>query len=224
MVKDNFSFEEMTNFEQKWFCLFLIDVSVSMSDEALMKVNEELQRLHRLVKEDVTSSQRFVLCVMTFGQDVKVIRTPALVENFTMPTVVREGEVTHAIYAAVEVIKAREQWCKETGQNYYRSCLILVTDEAKEELLRREDMRRLNDDLLQKKYDLLIVGMNGSSVYAHSSGMKINLKETRSLAQMIFSVWSTVKWQDEACARPPTDEIVTLTDNFLTGWIAGFEI
>lgn len=216
MVKDNFSFEEMTNFEQKWFCLFLIDVSVSMSDEALMKVNEELQRLHRLVKEDVTSSQRIVLCVMTFGQDVKVIQTPALVENFTMPTVFREGEVTHAIYAAVEVIKAREQWCKETGQCYYRPCLILVTDEADEKLFRSEDMRHLNDDLQQKKYDCLIVGMNGSSVYAHSTGMKINLKETRSLAQMLFSVWGTVKWGYDACERP-------LTDDFLTG-LVDFEI
>ena len=216
MTRIDFSFEETTNFEQKWFCLFLIDVSVSMSDEALMKVNEELQRLHRLVKEDVTSSQRFVLCVMTFGQDVKVIQTPALVENFTMPTVVREGEVTHAIYAAVEVIKAREQWCKETGQCYYRPCLILVTDEADEKLFRSEDMRHLNDDLQQKKYDCLIVGMNGSSVYAHSTGMKINLKETRSLAQMLFSVWGTVKWGYDACERP-------LTDDFLTG-LVDFEI
>lgn len=224
MVKDNFSFEEMTNFEQKWFCLFLIDVSVSMSDEALMKVNEELQRLHRLVKEDVTSSQRFVLCVMTFGQDVKMIQTPALVENFTMPTVVREAGVTQAIFDAVEVINARKQWCKETGQLYYRSCLILVTDGAKEELLRREDMRRLNDDLQQKKYDLLIVGMNGSSVYAHSAGMKINLKENRSLAQMLFSVWGTVKWGDDACEMPLSDAPFTgLIEPPLTGWV-DFEI
>lgn len=214
----------MIDHEPKWLCVFLIDVSASMGKDSLVKLNKELDDFYRLIKEDDTSRKRFELCISTFGESIQTLQKPALVENFTMPTVVREGEVTHAIYAAVEVIKAREQWCKETGQHYYRPCLILMTDEADEKLFRSEDMRRLNDDLQQKKYDCLIVGMNGSSVYAHSTGMKINLKETRSLAQMLFSVWSSVKWQDEACERPPTDEIVTLTDDILEGWVDDFEI
>ena len=124
MANNDFLFEEETNYEQKWFCLFLIDVSASMGDEALAKLNEELRNLYRLVKEDETSSQRIELCVMTFGQEVKTIQEPVLVENFTMPKVVREDGIIHAIDCAVEKINARKRWYKETGQIFYRPCLF----------------------------------------------------------------------------------------------------
>lgn len=224
MPTADFLKESAENFEQKWFCLLLIDISHSMSDEALERVNEELFNLYRLIKEDETSSQLFELCVMTFGQEVKILQEPALVENFTMPKVVREDGVIRAIDYAVEKINARKRWYKETGQVFYRPCVFLVTDKAKEELLRREDMRQLNDDLQQKKYDLLIVGMNGSSVYAYSSGMKINLKETGSLVQTLFSVWSMVRWGDDACEMPLSDDTLTgLIEPPLEG-LVNFEI
>ena len=216
MAHNDFLFEERTNYEQKWLWLFLIDVSASMGDEALAKLNEELRNLYRLVKEDETSRQRIELCVMTFGQEVKTIQEPVLVENFTMPKVVREDGIIHAIDCAVEKINARKRWYKETGQIFYRPCLFLVTNEADEKLLHRDEMKQLKEDVQLRKFDFLMVGMNGSSVHANSYSINIRMKEDRSLSQMLFSMWRIVKWGDDACEMP-------LSDDNLTGWVE-FEI
>ena len=53
---------------------------------------------------------------MTFGQEVKTVQEPALVENFTMPKVVRKDGIIHALDCAVEKINARKCWYKITGQ------------------------------------------------------------------------------------------------------------
>lgn len=215
MSIDDFSFEEEINYEQKWFCLFLIDVSASMSDEVLERVNEELHNLYWRVSEDETLSQRVELCVMTFGQDVKVLQEPALVENFAMPKVVRENGIIHAINCAVEKINERKCWYKQTGQIFYRPCLFLVTDKADEKLLHCDEKKHLKEDVEQRKFDFLMVGMNGSSVYAHSSDINIKLKETMTLAQMVFSVWRSYCWD---CEAP-----MSLSDD-VPEWITGFII
>lgn len=218
-IDSSFFKGEETNYEQKWFCLFLIDVSTSMSDEALEGLNEELRNLHRLINEDETSSQRIVLCIMTFGQDVKILQTPALVEDFTMPKVVRENGVVQAIDDAIELINARKHWCNETGQPYYRPCLFLVTNEADEKLLHCDELKHLKEDVQHRKYDFLMIGMNGSSVYAHSSEIEIRMKDERSLAQMLFSAWRGVTWDDWGCEAP-----MELSDDTTTGWIEPFDL
>ena len=216
MAHNDFLFEESTNYEQKWLCLFLIDVSASMGDEALAKLNEELRNLYRFVKEDETSSQRIELCVMTFGQEVKTIQEPVLVENFTMPKVVREDGIIHAIDCAVEKINARKRWYKETGQIFYRPCLFLVTNNADEKLLHRDEMKQLKEDVQHRKYDFLMVGMNGSSVHANSYSINIRMKDNRNLAQILSSMLTIIIWGDDACEMP-------LSDDNLTGWVE-FEI
>ena len=214
MANNDFSVESAENFEQKWFCCFLIDISSSMSDEDLAKLNEELRNLYRLIKEDETLSQRCELCVMTFGQEVITLQEPALVESFTMPKVVREDGIIHAINCAVEKIKKRIHWYKETGQVYYRPCLFLVTNEVDEKLLHCDELKHFIEEVQLRKFDSLMVGMNGSSVHAHSSDIEIRMKDNRSLAQMLFS--RIIKWGDDACEMPWSD------DN-LTGWV-GLEI
>ena len=51
--------------------------------------------------------------------------------------------------------------------------------------------------------------MNGSSVHAHSSEIEIRMKDGRSLAQMLFSMWEIIKWGDDACEMPLSDDFFT---------------
>ena len=203
------STESAENFETKWLCILIIDVSASMNDKALERVNEELCNLYRLIKKDETSSQRFVLCIMTFGQDVKILQKPELVENFTMPKVVREDGIIHALDYGIEVINARKQWCKETGQTYYRPCLFLVTNEADEKILYIDELMQLKEDVQNGKYDFLVIGMNGSSVYAHHSNVEIRLKDNRNLAQLLYSAWNCVSFDPEGPWTTPSDDVLT---------------
>lgn len=209
MAKNDFTGEDSVTFDSKWLCVLLIDVSASMSDEALLRVNEELRNLHRLIKEDETSSQRFELCVMAFGQEVKILQWPALVENFSMPNVVRENGVVQAIDNAVEMINARKHWYKEIQQPFYRPCLFLVTNEADEKMLYWDGLKHLKVDVQNREIDFMMIGMNGSSVHAHSSEIEIRMKDDRSLAQMLFSMWSIIKWGNDACEMPLPDGQVT---------------
>lgn len=163
MAYNDFPDEISENFEQKWLCVLLIDVSASMSDEALLRVNEELRNLYRLVKEDETSSQRIELCVMTFGQEVRTLQEPALVENFAMLNVVRDNGIIHAIDCAVEKINARKRWYKDTGQPYYRPLLALVTSETNDELLQEDTFASIRKDVSEKQYGFLNYGMNDSN-------------------------------------------------------------
>lgn len=224
MAYNDFPNESAENFDQKWLCVLLVDVSSSMSDEALMRVNEELRNLYRLVKEDETSSQSFELCVMTFGQEVKILQWPALVESFSMPNVVRENGVVQAIDNAVEMINARKHWYKETQQQFYRPCLFLVTNEADEKLLHCDELKHIKEEVQKQRFDLLMVGMDGSSVYTHSSEIEIKMKDDRSLAQILFSMWRIIKWSDDACEMPlsnaPITGIVLPPDDT---WMESFE-
>ena len=209
MATNDFLDKSSENFEQKWLWVILVDVSASMSKEALAKLNKELCNLYRLIKEDETSSQRIELCVMTFGQEVRTLQEPALVENFAMLNVVRDNGIIHAIDCAVEKIKARKCWYKEIGQHYYRPCLVLVSDEANERLLYCDELKYFRENVQQREFDFLMVGMDGSSVYAHSTEIEIKMKDDRSLAQMLFPMWEIIKWGDDACEMPLPDGTIT---------------
>ena len=211
-IDSSFFKGEETNYEKKWFCLFLIDVSTSMSEEALLRVNEELHNLHKLVKEDITSSQYFEFCVMTFGQEVKTVQEPALVENFTMPKVVRKDGIIHALDCAVEKINARKCWYKITGQIFFRPCLFLVTNKADEKLLHCDELKHLKEEVQKQRFDLLMIGMNGSSVHAHHSNVEIRLKDSLSLAQLLYSAWNCVSFD-------PETPMTLSDDDYLTGII-----
>lgn len=219
MAENDFSAESVVNFEQKWFCVFLIDVSASMCEDALLRVNEELRNLHKLVKEDAVSSQRIEFCIMTFGQDVRILQKPALVENFTMPKVVRDTGIIYAINSAVEAIYARKRWYKETCQVFYRPCLFLVTNEADEKTLNFDEIKHIKEDVQHCEFDFLMVGMNGSSVHAHSSEIEIRMKDERSLAQILFAVWRRTCYNDWDCEAP-----MPLTDDDFPAGMLHFDI
>ncbi len=175
-------------FEQKWLCLFLIDVSASMGKDSLDKLNKELSDFHQLVLEDEMSG-RLEFCISTFGQEFKVLQEPALIPNFTMPTI-RFNEIDSiagAVKKAVEKIDARKYWYKSTGQLFYRPCLVLVTPDAKDKLYYSDSFAQVRADVEARKYDFLNWGINGSCVLNGSE----RLKGKRTLFQVMCSVFST---------------------------------
>ena len=93
---------------------------------------------------------------------------------------------------------------------------VLVTNEADEKLLHRDEMKQLKEDVQHRKYDFLMVGMNGSSVHTNSYSINIRMKDNRNLAQILSSMLTIIIWGDDACEMP-------LSDDNLTGWVE-FEI
>jgi len=205
MATNDFSDEDYITFEQKWLCVLLVDVSASMSDESLLRVNEEICNFFKFIEKDEIALSRLELSVMTFGQDIKILQEPANVNSSAMPQIVRSSDVFHAVDCAVERIKARKRWYKETGQPYYRPLLVLVTSETIDELLQGDQFASIRKDVSEKQYGFLNYGMNDSN---------------KSLSSILTT--NHPSWYDYMVELPAmTDDSVDLKD---LSWCNTFDI
>ena len=131
-VKLKYMFEGQSpdNFEQKCLCVLVVDVSGSMSGEPINQLNKGLKEFHNEVISDFVASQRLEVSIVTFGSSVSCIQEPNLVNNFQMPTLSTNGstKMVDGIRLAMELVDTRKQWYRETGQNYYRPMIVLITD------------------------------------------------------------------------------------------------
>lgn len=193
MARNDFLAECIENFEQKWLCVFLIDVSVLMEKDSLKELDKKLQDLRQSLLEDPLG-QKAELCVITFGQGVQILQEPSLAESFKIPLLDiyynHNKALDNAVHTAVDIIEKRKCWYKDTGQAFYRPLLVLVTNKlVNEELFYRNSCIR--DDVSARKFDFLNVGMNGDSLFAKKDEILIRQKEDRSLFQMLFHVWDS---------------------------------
>lgn len=167
MAKNDFSAESAENFEQKCLCVLVLDVSGSMRGEPIKELNKGLQEFYNAVVEDETASQRLEVSIMTFNESVNTIQEPALVDNFTMPTLSAYGStaMVDAVNAAIDKVEARKEWYKKTGQPYYRPWIILMTDGEPDEGQDVEQLAaRLNKDTQEKRYLFMSVGIEGANM------------------------------------------------------------
>jgi uncharacterized protein YegL len=125
-----FTAESPENYEQKCHCVLILDVSSSMAGPPMAQLNEGLAAFHRAVMQDYVAAQRLEISVVTFGSAVSVVQEPALVTNFEMPRLVANGStrLVDGVQKALGLDEDRKRWYRQTGQNYYRSLLVLMTD------------------------------------------------------------------------------------------------
>lgn len=167
MAKNDFSAESAENYEQKCLCVLVLDVSGSMRGEPIKELNNGLQEFYNEIKADETTSQRLEVSIMAFNQTVRTLQEPALIDNFTMPTLNAEGStaMVDAVNEAIEKVAARKQWYKDSGQNYYRPWIILMTDGEPDD---GQDVyglaARIKADMAAKKYVFMSVGIEDANM------------------------------------------------------------
>ena len=74
------------NFEQKCLCVLVLDTSYSMDDGSIDELNAGLKRFQDELLKDKTTRDRLEVAIVTFDSDVKTIQQPALLTDFSMPT------------------------------------------------------------------------------------------------------------------------------------------
>ena len=105
--------------------------------------------------------------MITFSHIVNTVQEPALVENFTMPTLSASGStaMVTAVNHAIDKVAARKQWYKDTNQAYYRPWIILMTDGEPDS---DQDVaglaQRIKQDVAAKKYAFLPIGVEGAKM------------------------------------------------------------
>ena len=178
MAKNDFSAESAENFEQKCLCVLVLDVSGSMRGEPIAELNRGLQDFYNEIKEDETTSQRLEVSIMTFNDNVKTLQEPALVDNFTMPTLTAFGStaMVDAVNEAIEKVEARKNWYKETGQPYYRPWIILMTDGEPDDDQDVDGLaKQIKQDTESKKYMFLPIGVGKDANMSVLSKMQGNI-------------------------------------------------
>lgn len=167
MAKNDFSAEAAENYEQKCLCVLVLDVSGSMAGEPIRELNKGLQDFYQEIDKDNTTRQRLEVSLITFSHIVNTVQEPALVENFTMPTLRASGStaMVTAVNHAIDKVEARKQWYKDTNQAYYRPWIILMTDGEPDS---DQDVavlaQRIKQDVAAKKYAFLPIGVEGANM------------------------------------------------------------
>jgi len=167
MAKNDFSAETATNYEQKCLCVLVLDVSGSMYGTRISELNRGLQEFYKEITDDESTSQKLEVSLVTFNHLVRTAQEPALVENFTMPTLKADGStaLVNAVNEAIDKVAARKQWYKDSGQNYYRPWIILMTDgEPDDDQDVNSLANRIKDDTNAKRYAFLPIGVDGANM------------------------------------------------------------
>lgn len=195
MARNDFSSEAAENYEQKCLCVLVLDSSGSMNKivdksscvttgrtafvdgklydvveggiSRLDKLNEGLQSFYSDIVDDVTTSQRLEVAIISFNDTATTILEPALAENFTMPTIIAKGgtSLADAMNEAIELVEARKNWYKETGQKYYRPWIVLMSDgEPNEDQDIDALAQRLKQDIESKHYTFLPIGVEDADM------------------------------------------------------------
>ena len=118
------------NFEQKCLCVLVLDTSYSMDDGSIDEVNAGLKRFQDELLKDKTTRDRLEVAIVTFDSDVKTIQQPALLTDFSMPTLECNGStcMIDGISEAIDIVENRKQYYKSHGIPYYRPWIVMMTD------------------------------------------------------------------------------------------------
>lgn len=167
MAYNDFSTESPTNYEQKCLCILVLDVSGSMKGKPLDELNQGLQEFYKDVSKDVTTASRLEITIVTFNNLVKVVQSPALIQDFSMPILTANGstKMIDGIDKAIEIISARKEWYKKTGQPYYRPWIILMTDGVPDSDQNIESLAtEIKLSVSDKKYFFFAIGVQGADM------------------------------------------------------------
>ena len=131
MKKENNFYEGVNppNFETKCPVVFVLDRSGSM-DCAIDQLNQGLASFEEEMKQDEIAASKLDVAVISFGSDHTVERDFNLIDDAPMPQLTVNGttKLVDATRAGIDMIKARKEWYRNSGQTCYRPYLILITD------------------------------------------------------------------------------------------------
>lgn len=191
----NFSAESAENYEQKCLCVLVLDTSNSMNEiiddsgaiptgrtvvvegKECIEVRGGSSKLDNLkdglisflgdIVDDETICQRLELALVTFNDSVSIVQSPKLAQQVAIPELSARGgtALVDGVKTAVDIVKSRKQWYKDTNQPYYRPWIILITDGEPNE---GQDVNSLAEQIKEetrlKHYVFLPLGVDNANM------------------------------------------------------------
>lgn len=231
MAVNDFAAESPNNYEQKCLCVLALDVSGSMGNlvngqRPIDELNQGLEDFYTDIKTDSTTSNRLEVCIIEFSSETRCIQEPALVQDFTMPTLRAWGttRLVDGVHEAIAKVEARKEWYKKTGQPYYRPWIILITDGEPDEDQNIEGLAQtIRTGVKDKKFFFFAIGVENA---------RMDMLKTISSPEMLpaklqgLKFGAFFKWLSQSMTtvtRSKEGEKVDLSPG-ANDWMTGFKI
>lgn len=184
------------SYDSKWLCIFLIDVSSTMSRKDLLDINLALNNFRQRIKDDDTIE----LCTAVFDETVRFVLEPACVTSLaSVPFIIPKQQVEKslsnvfcAIRGAIMKMEERIQWYKKIEQPYYRPCVVLFTNEATERMYHGENFHDLKFNTSFYHYDYLYFGQHSPSIYASNGKITTMQLSISDLTKVLLGIYNTL--------------------------------
>ena len=117
------------NPEPRCPCVLVLDVSTSMSGDAINQLNAGLQLFKDELAADALAMKRVEVAIVTFGP-TKVETPFTSATSFYPPTLVTQGDTPmgSAITQALDLVRDRKAEYRANGLHFYRPWIFLITD------------------------------------------------------------------------------------------------
>ncbi len=219
--------ESPINYEQKCCVSFVLDVSGSMSGTPIDELNKGIQLFHEQILNDSTAANRLEVSIVTFGSTVDTIVQPSLVTNFSMPTLSTNGttKLVDGVREGIRVVKERKKWYKDTGQPYYRSWVILITDGDPDAGQDVDGLRAdINQGIKSKDFHFFAIGVQGANMktLAHISSPDWPPASLKGLDFSSFFKWLSVSLGSSGVTGSKDGDTLKLTDPGI--WMNGVPV
>ena len=111
-------------------CLCL-DTSGSMDGNPITELNKGVNLFYDAIRHDETAMYSAEICIITFGDTVKLIEDFANIERQTnIPWLTADGRTPmgEAVNMALDCLEKRKEEYKDKGVDYFQPWLVLMTD------------------------------------------------------------------------------------------------
>ena len=169
--------EIMNPGERHIACVILVDTSGSMSGEPINELNEGLRAFGEALQSDGYAVGVADVCVINFNTQVTV-EVPFCTASEYVPPVLSTSGLTamnEAIITGLDALDQRKMEYKQTGTDYYRPWMFLLTDGVPtDDEYEAAARQRLQEALAQKKVNFFPMGIGNGVDVNHLKSYTLN--------------------------------------------------
>ena len=156
----------MNHGEKHIACVLLVDVSGSMSGDAIRELNEGLRVFGEALKSDSKAYGCADVCVISFGSKVEQVVPFCPAAEYVAPVLTAGGltVMNEAVITGLDMIELRKQEYKDVGVDYWRPWVFLLTDGVPTDNdLYQDAQQRLQEALANKKINFFPMGIGSGA-------------------------------------------------------------